>query len=151
MQNEAEVQTGAQITSFASNIHLLFITSGKSFKKVEFYLQNRAETCTHIKTCQSIKQVNMLVCLWPARCSVHISITHVACVLVALSYLTLYDSTGCSPPGSSVHGILQARILEWIVFPFSRGFSWPKDWTQASRIVGRFFAIWATSEVYYTC
>ena len=35
----------------------------------------------------------------------------------------------CSPPGSSVHGILQARILEWVAMPFSRGLSWPKDRT----------------------
>ena len=36
----------------------------------------------------------------------------------------------CSPPGSSVHGILQARILEWVAIPFSRGSSWPRDRTQ---------------------
>ena len=40
----------------------------------------------------------------------------------------------CSPPGSSVHGILQARILEWVVIPFSRGSSWPRDWTPISSI-----------------
>ena len=37
----------------------------------------------------------------------------------------------CSPPGSSVHGILQARILEWVAISFSRGSSWPRDWTQS--------------------
>ena len=47
--------------------------------------------------------------------------------------------TICNPidrnlPGSSVHGILQARILEWIVMPFSRGSSWPSDWTHISYI-----------------
>ena len=47
---------------------------------------------------------------------------------------------------SSVHGILQARILEWIAVPFSRGFSQPKDWTQVSRLAGRFFTVWATRE-----
>ena len=52
----------------------------------------------------------------------------------------------CSPPGSSVHGIFQARILEWVAIPFSRGSSQPKDWTWVSHIVGRFFAIWATRE-----
>ena len=45
----------------------------------------------------------------------------------------------CSLPGSSVHGILQARILEWVVIPFSKGSSWPRDWTQVSYIAGRFF------------
>ena len=52
----------------------------------------------------------------------------------------------CGPPGSSVHGILQARILEWVVFPFSRGFSWPRNQTQVSSIAGRLFTIWATRE-----
>ena len=50
----------------------------------------------------------------------------------------------CSPSGSSVHGIFQARILEWVVIPFSRGSSWLRDWTQASCIAGQFFNIWAT-------
>ena len=51
-----------------------------------------------------------------------------------------------SPPGSSVHGILQARILEWVAVPFSSGFSWPRYWTQVSCIAGRSFTIWATRE-----
>ena len=51
-----------------------------------------------------------------------------------------------SPLGSSVHGILQARILEWVAILFSRGSSRPKDWTQVSRIGGRCFNLWATRE-----
>ena len=51
----------------------------------------------------------------------------------------------CSPPGSSVHGISQIRILEWGAIPFSRDSSWPKNWTQVFCIAGRFFTIWATS------
>ena len=43
-----------------------------------------------------------------------------------------------SLPGSPVHGILQARILEWVAIPFSRGSSWPRDWTQVSCTAGRF-------------
>ena len=50
----------------------------------------------------------------------------------------------------SVHGILQARILEWIAIPFSRGSSWPSDRTQVSHIIGRFFTIWATREAWET-
>ena len=46
---------------------------------------------------------------------------------------------GCSPPGSSVHGILQARILEWVALPFSRGSSWPRDRTRVFCIAGGFF------------
>ena len=48
-------------------------------------------------------------------------------VLVAQLCLTLCDLVNCSSPGSSVHGILQARILKWVAIPFSRGLSQPKD------------------------
>ena len=52
----------------------------------------------------------------------------------------------CDPGDYTVHGILQARILEWVAFPFSRGSSQPRDRTQVSRITGRFFTSWATRE-----
>ena len=51
-------------------------------------------------------------------------------------------------PGFSVHGILQARILERVAMPFSRGSSWPRNWTQVFCIAGRFFIIWATWEAH---
>ena len=63
------------------------------------------------------------------------------------SCLTLCDPVDCSPPGSSVHGILQAIILEWVAMPSSRGSSCPRDQTHVSRvscIAGRFFTYWAT-------
>ena len=53
------------------------------------------------------------------------------------------DPMDCSPPGSSVHGILQATILEWVAIPFFRGSFQPRSWTQVSCIAGRFFTIWA--------
>ena len=56
---------------------------------------------------------------------------------------TLCDPVGCSPPSSSVHEILQARMLEWVAISFSRGSSQPRDWTQVSRIAGRGFHLWA--------
>ena len=56
----------------------------------------------------------------------------------------------CSPPGSSVHGILQARILEWVAISFSKGSFWPRDWTQFSHIAGRSFNLWATREAHLT-
>ena len=62
------------------------------------------------------------------------------------SCLTLCDSMDCSRPGSSVNGILQAGILEWVALSFSRGSSWPRDQTRVSCIVGRFFTIWGTRE-----
>ena len=60
--------------------------------------------------------------------------------------LTLCNPIDCSPPGSCVHGILQARIPEWVAMPFSKGSS--RDWTQVSWIAGRFFIVWATREAH---
>ena len=57
--------------------------------------------------------------------------------VVTQSCSTLCDPVDCSPPGSSVHGILQIRIVEWVAMLFSRGYSWPSDWTQVSCITGR--------------
>ena len=54
---------------------------------------------------------------------------------------------GYSPPGSSVHGILQARILEWVYIPFSRGSFWPRDWTWVYCTAGKFFTIWGTRKI----
>ena len=68
------------------------------------------------------------------------------CVLVAQSCPTLCDPMDCNPPGSSVHEIFQARILEWVAVSFSRGSSQPRDRTRVSCTAGRFFTIWATRE-----
>ena len=57
----------------------------------------------------------------------------------SLSRVRLCDSMDCSPPGSSVHGIFQARVLEWVAISFSRGSSWTKDQTQIPCILGRRF------------
>ena len=54
----------------------------------------------------------------------------------------------CSPPGSSLHGIFQARVLEWVAISFSKGSSQPRDRTQVSHIARRFFTIWATRKPY---
>ena len=62
-------------------------------------------------------------------------------VLVAQLCLSLCDPVDCGPPGSSVHGILQARLLEWVAILFCRGSSQPRDRTQVSCIAGRFFTI----------
>ena len=63
----------------------------------------------------------------------------------------MFDSCNpvdCSLPGSSVHGFLQARILEWVAFSSSRGSSWPRDQIWVSCLRGIFFTIWATREVH---
>ena len=64
------------------------------------------------------------------------------CVRVVQSCPTLCDPMKCSLPGSSVHGILQAKVLEWVATAFSRESSRTRDWAQVSHIVGRFFTIW---------
>ena len=58
---------------------------------------------------------------------------------LSLSHVWLFcNPTDCSLPGSSVHGISQARIMEWVAMSFSRGSSWPRDWTCISCIAGGF-------------
>ena len=64
----------------------------------------------------------------------------------AQSCPTLCDPMDCSPPGSSVHGILQARILEWVAISFSRASSWTGDWTCISCIGRRILYCWETWE-----
>ena len=69
--------------------------------------------------------------------------------LVAQSCPTPCDPVDCSPQVSSVHGILQARILEWVAMPSSRRSSQPRDQTQVSSIADGFFTMWATREGQY--
>ena len=69
-------------------------------------------------------------------------------VKITQSCLTFCDPMDCSPPGSSVHSILQTIILEWVTVPFSRGSSQPRDRTQVSWTAGGFFIIWATREAW---
>ena len=67
---------------------------------------------------------------------------------VAQSCLTLCDPMDCCPPGSSVPGIFQARILECVAISFSRGSSWPRDRIWVSCTAGRFFTDWASREAH---
>ena len=93
----------------------------------------------HSNLCYSKNTMTQVKCvwelLWPLVC---------VCALVAQSCPTLCDPMDCSPPGASVCGILQARILEWVAIPFLRESCQQRDWTQVSHMAGRFFAIWAT-------
>ena len=65
---------------------------------------------------------------------------------VAQLCLTLSDPMDCRLPGSSVDGIFQARLLEWVAISFSRGSSQPRGQTQVSHIAGRHFTVWAARE-----
>ena len=77
---------------------------------------------------------------WPYQ--VHGALITKLCLALATPW------TVCSPPGCSVHGVLQARILEWVAISFSRGSSWPRDWTQISCTAGSFFTNWATRDAH---
>ena len=70
------------------------------------------------------------------------------CCLVTKSCLTLCYPMDCSLPGSSVHGISQARIVEWVATFFSRGSSWPRHWTQVSCISRWILYHWTSREYY---
>ena len=99
----------------------------------------RKDVLTYIHTCKN----NRCHCLTPFLLCTRSSWCAVLC-LVAQSCPTLCDPMDCSPPGSSIHGILQARILEQVTMPSSRASSQPKDRTQVSHIADGFFSIWAT-------
>ena len=77
-----------------------------------------------------------------------IVVTLIMCMRVLVDWLCLNPGNPMdySPLGFFVHGILEARILEWVAIPFSRRSSQPKDCTRDSRIAGRFLTIWATRE-----
>ena len=74
------------------------------------------------------------------------SLSRYLCVWVTQYSLSLCHLMDCGPPGSSVHGIFQARILEWVVIPISRESFPSRDRTWVSCIAGRFFTVWAVRE-----
>ena len=107
-------------------------------------------------TCVSHRQVDPLHCchlgspffdLW--LLTSNLCFSHIVHVKVLVSQLcpTLCNPIDCSPAGSLVHGIYQARILEPVAIPFSMVSSWPRNRTWVLCIAGRFFIIWATSSI----
>ena len=125
-----------------------------SSTKIEFWWLNTEISCSIIMrvnnlqlhdqecTITELQKPDTRKVLW-----VYVSITYShKWVLVAQSCLTLCNPMDCRPPSCSVHGILQARILEWVTIPFSRRSSWPRDQTWVFSIEGSFFTIWATRE-----
>ena len=86
---------------------------------------------------------------WEALMEILDVYAYMKVISISCSVVSDFDPMDCSPPGSSVHGILQARILEWVAIPFSRGSSWPRDWTCVSCIAGRFFTIWPPRKSIY--
>ena len=102
--------------------------------------------CLHIYTCVYIHiYIDMSLHIYVCVC-VCVCMCVCVYVLVAQSYPTLWDSMNYSPPDSSVHGISQARILEWVAISFFRGAFQSRDKTQVSCFAGRFLTVWATRE-----
>ena len=90
-----------------------------------------------------------MMCVWGM--SVYVNFEEEMPFFTAQVKVTQSCPTLCDPMDYTVHGILQARILEWVAFPFPRGSSQPRDRTQVSRIAGRFFTRWATKEAIQYC
>ena len=89
-----------------------------------------------------IYMTEVIICIYTYklyRCMHCIHIQTACCCLIIQSCQTLYNPMDCSLPGSSVHGILQARILEWVAISSSRGSSQPRDRTRVSHTTGIFF------------
>ena len=93
-----------------------------------------------------VKAMQMQLKQYKILYGILLSLSVCACVKVTQLCLTLCNPMDCSLPGASVCGILQARILESVAIPFSRGSSQPRDRSQVSRTAGGFFTIWATRE-----
>ena len=87
-------------------------------------------------------------------CGVYVCVCVCVCACTHARSVTqscpiLWDPKNCSPPGSSVHGILQAKMLEWVAMPSSRGSSQPRNWTCVSCIAGEFFTTWSPRMPYF--
>ena len=87
---------------------------------------------------------HQVVCVCVCLC---VCVCVCVCVLVAQLCPTLWGPMDCSLPGSSVHGILEARLLEWVAGPSSMGSSWSRYWTWVFCTAGRFFTIWDTISI----
>ena len=111
--------------------------SGGPLSFAILFAPNPAPPSLSVARCLSL-HLCLGLCLSASFC-VSLPLCVCACVESIQSGLTLCDPMDCSPPGSSVHGILQARILEWIAMPFSRGSSQPRDENSVSYVscIGR--------------
>ena len=112
----------------------------------------RGPTCpslqlgSDLQACQQVRQLCTKLVQRNRHMYSDVCAVCVCVYVVAQSCPTLCNPMDCSPPGSSVHGILQERLVQWVAIPFSKGSSWPRDQTQVSCIAGRFFTIWTTRE-----
>ena len=100
---------------------------------------------THIYLWLCAICISMLSVIHMCMCCVYIHISVKCCCSVSWSHWTLCDPMDCSSPGSSVHGISQARLLEWVVISFSMESSQPRDQTYVSSTSSILYH-WATRE-----
>ena len=122
-----------------------FILSTKSREQLPGWhsssLQCRGSSIVVIRTAEEINYLRPLFILrypWPPARTSDFELQrwgYVHAYYVALVVSTLCNPIDCSPPGSSIHGILQARILEWIAIPFSKRSHLPRDWTCISCVL----------------
>ena len=158
----------ASCTENKPNIHqqqkrwtLKYSYNGTLHKKREGERREKETTNTHDTTCpklcckgkiqSQVQWLQILCFMEEIGCPVGVCVCVCVCVWVTQSCPTLCDPMDHSPPGSSVLGILQARILEWVAMSFSRGSSQPRDWSWALHIAGRLFTIWAAREALSNC
>ena len=94
---------------------------------------------------------NKLGILWAPQSPLARNVCRIVAVVWWISHVWLCNAMDCSPPTSCLHGIVQARILEWVAISFSRGSSQPRDGTWVSCTGGGFFINWATREAYMYC
>ena len=133
---------------WAPKVDLSLFAAGSSNFLV-FHRLNSLSQQPHIPPWMDVPRPRaMHVTLWDFRSSLCPKcLISLFCYLVTKLCLTLCNSLECSPPGSSVHGILQARILEWVAISFSRGSSGPKNWTRVSCIGRCIHYHWAVNKL----
>ena len=126
--------------SWVSNLHAPFTLDGWLYLHSS---QKKAKPTTKLSPFSELIKSYRFISLSLLTTTLHLFKVK---VLVTRSCPTLCNPMDCSPPGSSVHGVLQARILEWVAIPFSRGPSRPRDQSWVSHISGKFVTVWTTRE-----
>ena len=135
--------------SCVSDIAGRFFTTEPSGKPLNFFLpsfywQRPSRTLSHVSLQPELKGIVLISGNPSLSNSKGLSIScHFNCMKVKIDQLC---QTLCDPMAKTIHGILQARILEWVPFPFSSRSSQPRDQTGVSSITGRFFTDWAIRE-----
>ena len=137
----------------ATNLHLIQRNNKLQYLKstVKWNTRKGGMPVLQVLFSAMIKKTNLNPRLtdWKGRTLNPRLASDIACfALCCAESLSLCDPTDCSPPGSSIPGILQARILEWVAASSSRGFSRPRDQTHVSWTAGGLFTVWTTRETH---